>query len=362
MSLMMRFLTYFLLFMTLEVILSTSITIGPLVFQKMTRMDVTKTSSTSSRRLLDVRIPLAGGLAGAISTAILFPIDTYKTMRQTDASITSVRTAWNRLRLTGWQRIYAGFVPSVAGAMLSSSIYFGSYEFSKLVIQTHLSHLVSRPLMHAFAAVSGNILSSIVFVPKDALKQQLQYMQNRAPSLLKGISASSQLQRVSLLQVVKEVYQRAGWKGFYPSYRATVLRNVPSAVIRFTLYEEFKHHLAKRVDVAKHGSFSLKNDDNSKSRGNKTNNHHILYLAAGSLASSISSGLTTPLDVIKTRISTGLLPPGTGVLRALRAVARNEGYLALYKGVQARMLWSALFGGIGFYSFEKCKEVLRVQS
>lgn len=353
---MMRLLTYFLLFMMLEVILSTSITIGPLVFQKMTRMDVRKPSSTSSRRLLDVRIPLAGGLAGAISTAILFPIDTYKTMRQTDASITSVRTAWNRLRLTGWQRMYAGFVPSVAGAMLSSSIYFGSYEFSKLVIQTHFSHLVSRPLMHAFAAVSGNILSSIVFVPKDALKQQLQYMQNRAPSLLKGVSASSQLQRVSLLQVVKEVYQRAGWKGFYPSYRATVLRNVPSAVIRFTLYEEFKHRLTKR------GSHSVKDDDNSKSRNNKTDNHHILYLAAGSLASSISSGLTTPLDVIKTRISTGLLPPGTGVLRALRSVARNEGYLALYKGVQARMLWSALFGGIGFYSFEKCKEVLRVQS
>lgn len=319
-----------------------------------------KTLSSNRHQFLDsiIKIPLAGGLAGAISTAILFPIDTYKTMRQTDATITSISAAWNRLQITGLQRIYAGFIPSVAGAMLSSSIYFGSYEFSKLIIQSRFSHVISRPLMHAFAAISGNILSSIVFVPKDALKQQLQYLQNKAPSALGSSISSSQVQSVTLLQVIKTIYKQAGLKGFYPSYRATILRNVPSAVIRFTLYEEFKHHLAKRTKVSKSGAHTGKKE--VEDENNKMSRQHLLYLIAGSIASSISSGLTTPLDVIKTRISTGLLPPSTGVLSALKMIARTEGYPVLYKGLQARMIWSALFGGIGFYSFEKCKEYLHV--
>ena len=38
-------------------------------------------------------------------------------------------------------------------------------------------------------------------------------------------------------------------------------------------------------------------------------------MTAGALSSAISSAATTPFDVVKTRISTGIIPPGSPVFR-----------------------------------------------
>lgn len=85
-------------------------------------------------------------------------------------------------------------------------------------------------------------------------------------------------------------------------------------------------------------------------------------LFAGGLASGFSSGLTTPLDVIKTRLSTGLLPPGSPVFASIATIAKKEGIRALYAGATTRIAWSALYGGIGLYSFECTKRVLAAEN
>jgi hypothetical protein len=40
--------------------------------------------------------------------------------------------------------------------------------------------------------------------------------------------------------VVSSILQQEGLRGLYRGYRATLLRNIPSAVLRFALYEELK--------------------------------------------------------------------------------------------------------------------------
>jgi solute carrier family 25 S-adenosylmethionine transporter 26 len=76
------------------------------------------------------------------------------------------------------------------------------------------------------------------------------------------------------------------------------------------------------------------------------------------VASGLSSGITTPLDVIKTRLATGMLPPGSPVIQSILHIAKSEGVRALYAGVQARVLWSAMYGGIGLTCFEATKRIL----
>jgi hypothetical protein len=46
----------------------------------------------------------------------------------------------------------------------------------------------------------------------------------------------------------------------------------------------------------------------------------------------------------------------------MKIIIKQDGYFGLYKGVQARMLWSSLFGAVGFYSFEMCKKYLEVSN
>jgi Mitochondrial carrier protein len=84
------------------------------------------------------------------------------------------------------------------------------------------------------------------------------------------------------------------------------------------------------------------------------------YALCGGVASAFSSVLTTPFDVVKTRLATGVVPAGTPVFIAMKGVVAAEGLKGLFAGVQARVLMSALFGGVGFASFEACKRQLGV--
>lgn len=46
--------------------------------------------------------------------------------------------------------------------------------------------------------------------------------------------------RETARQIIARTVQEKGVRGLYCGYWATLSRNIPSAVIRFSLYEEFK--------------------------------------------------------------------------------------------------------------------------
>jgi hypothetical protein len=61
------------------------------------------------------------------------------------------------------------------------------------------------------------------------------------------------------------------------------------------------------------------------------------------------------------QIATGVLDRNLGILGCLREVAKSDGVLGLYSGLQGRIVWSMLFSAIGFTSFEFFKDKLGVQ-
>ena len=82
-------------------------------------------------------------------------------------------------------------------------------------------------------------MSSFVFVPKESIKQQLQAIRTGT------ISWPTTTENVGITDVLKHIFKTKGIKGFYPSYRATLMRNIPSAIVRFTVYEELKIMIEK---------------------------------------------------------------------------------------------------------------------
>lgn len=160
-------------------------------------------------------------------------------MQQSDKSIKGFKSAITKLQNGngGIMKLYSGFWAAVLGSIPSSAIYFGSYETSKRVLFNNYQDRFSRPFIHMLAAASGNIMSSFVFVPKDAIKQQMQAIKTGSTpwvrmspfysASIKSRSSSS----VSLLDVIQSILKKKGFKGFYPNYRATLMRNIPSAVV-----------------------------------------------------------------------------------------------------------------------------------
>lgn len=288
-----------------------------------------------------VRVGLAGGLAGATGTVALYPVDCAKTVRQSDPShYSSVWKAFRDLIYDNVRhkyrigRAYQGVIPAALGAVPSSALYFGAYESMKALLQEKFlvdrTKVRQRLTIHAVSAASGNILSSLVFVPKEVIKQQMQF--DGKP----------------IGTICRDIFRTRGIKGYYSGYQATLLRNIPSAVLRFVLYEELKWrwYAARHTKTKSNDSILLETAFSWR------------LFAAGAVAGAVASGFMTPIDVMKTRISTGSCP--LDVPSCAQHILRSDGLTGLYAGAGSRMVWSGAFSAIGFCSLETAKGWLGV--
>jgi len=165
--------------------------------------------------VFDLRLPLAGGIAGGFSNGILYPLDTIKTMQQSDPSIRGMKAAVVKVYRSAdsLRVLYSGFWAAVVGSVPSSALYFGTYETAKKVLYSKVGggapngvQRLSRPFIHMLAAASGNVMSSFVFVPKDAIKQQLQAIKTGSiPSLTGKLSSA-----VSIADVLRSIVATKG--------------------------------------------------------------------------------------------------------------------------------------------------------
>lgn len=149
---------------------------------------------------------------------------------------------------------------------------------------------------------------------------------------------------------IGSIVRQKGISGLYAGYGATLLRNIPSATIRFVLYEELKRKWASSEAAAA--------DENNAASKQKIRAAGTFL--AGAVAGSTSSFLMTPIDVVKTRMATGSCP--LGVKNCMVHVVREVGYKGLYAGAGSRVLWSGAFSAIGFGTFEMVKGYLGVSS
>ena len=121
------------------------------------------------------------------------------------------------------------------------------------------------------------------------------------------------------------------WRELYRGWGSTVARDVPFTVIQFPLWEWLKvwrcRQLGKdEVSVGESAVF-------------------------GSISGAVAAGLTTPLDVVKTRVMLARERVGMGVM--FSKVWREEGSRAMFAGLGPRLVW--ISGGgfvfLGGYQF-----------
>jgi solute carrier family 25 S-adenosylmethionine transporter 26 len=86
----------------------------------------------------------------------------------------------------------------------------------------------------------------------------------------------------SFVAVVEQIFRIDGWRGFFTGYYATLVRDVPYTMLELGIYENVKKSLRK----------FRQNIELSKSD----------ELLAAALTGGITAFLTTPLDLIKTKL------------------------------------------------------------
>ena len=92
----------------------------------------------------------------------------------------------------------------------------------------------------------------------------------------------------------------------------------------------------------------------------------------GAIAGAVTGAVTTPLDVVKTRLMTqGAEGRGTGrgdgrryrgVADCVARMVREEGAFSLLKGIQPRVTFIGIGGGVFFFALEAAKGVFVAES
>ncbi|XP_004515118.1 protein MITOFERRINLIKE 1, chloroplastic [Cicer arietinum] len=271
----------------------------------------------------------AGGIAGAFTYACLHPLDTIKTKMQTKGASQIYKNTLDAVSKTfttnGILGFYSGFSAVVVGSTASSAIYFGTCEFSKSFL-SGLQHF-PKVLIPPMSGALGNVLSSAVMVPKELITQRMQ-------AGAKGRS----------YEVLIKILQNDGVLGLYKGYSATLLRNLPAGVLSYSSFEYLKLAVMKKTD--------------------KNYLEPFQSVICGALAGAISASLTTPLDVVKTRLMTQAHGEAVGkvatvmyggVSDMVREILREEGWIGLTSGMGPRVVHSACFSALGYFAFETAR-------
>ncbi|RLN34931.1 putative S-adenosylmethionine carrier 2, chloroplastic [Panicum miliaceum] len=257
---------------------------------------------------------VAGGAAGVVVETTLYPIDTIKTRLQAAQGGSKIQ----------WKGLYDGLGGNIVGVLPASAIFVGVYEPAKRKLLELLPENLSA-IAHLTAGAIGGAASSLIRVPTEVVKQRMQMSQFKtAPDAVRLI-------------VAKE-----GIKGLYAGYGSFLLRDLPFDAIQFCIYEQLRigYRLAAKRD--------LKDAENA---------------IIGAFAGAITGALTTPLDVMKTRLMIqGQAHQYRGFIDCAQTILREEGAGAFFKGIEPRVLWIGIGGSIFFGVLEKTKSILAQRS
>ena len=126
----------------------------------------------------------------------------------------------------------------------------------------------ARAITYLISGSIGEFAACSVRVPMEVVKQRAQ--------------AVAGLSSYSAFKEILSARHESVFAGLYRGFGITAMRDVPYTMIQFALYEELKRVQGRRLG--------------------KENVTPAEAAVCGSIAGGIAGGVTTPLDVLKTRI------------------------------------------------------------
>jgi len=217
--------------------------------------------------------------------------------------------------------LYRGYGVSVFGAQPVYGLYFSAYEVAKLKVAACMpDEWKQSSLVQLLAGFLAECCAASLWNPWEVVRQRLQVASGGA----RTFSGAA-------LDVVTE----SGVRGLYSGLGAYMALWGLYSPLMFMFYEQGLNALASR-HYSIHGA-------PPPPPSIATN------FVVGAFAGGIAAVITSPLDVVKTRIqcqAPGSITQYESVVHGLRDIARQEGNRALFHGTLARSLNMGLSTGI----------------
>ena len=286
---------------------------------------------------------IASLLADFARKVVLHPVDTMATRLQYAQTkpfhakdqllVGDARAMVDMLQRPG--ELYRGLGTALVGAVPVAVVYMPTYEFCSQAVRAMPPSDLGIPLPAAqIASIATGLACALVRVPVTLVKSRLQL----------GLSATP-------LQAVGAALQAMGLRGLFIGLRATCVLDVVYALVQFSALEQ-----VRAVGAVLSGGRGLTSTEDA---------------LVGFLTGATTAVITEPLDVVRTRLQTQRAPGSgagsvdfgyTGLADGLAKAARQEGLLALWKGLLPRLLLKSVGSAIWYAAYMAARKALAAAS
>ncbi|CAN6174859.1 unnamed protein product [Urochloa humidicola] len=292
----------------------------------------------------EVREFASGALAGAMSKAILAPLETIRTRMVVGVGSRHIFGAVVEIiEQNGWQGLWAGNTINMLRIIPTQAVELATFECAKRSMaetqekwkeegypKIQLGNLkIELPLRFlnpvALAGAAAGIAGTLACHPLEVIKDRLTVNREVYPTISLAFS---------------RIYQAEGIAGLYSGLCPTLIGMLPYSTCYFFMYDTIKISYCRL-----HKKSSLSRPE---------------LVVIGALSGLTASTISFPLEVARKRLMVGALqgkcPPN--MVAALSEVIREEGLLGLYRGWGASCLKVMPNSGITWMFYEAWKDIL----
>ncbi|KAI2623459.1 mitochondrial carrier domain-containing protein [Xylaria nigripes] len=280
---------------------------------------------------------ILGSLAGAFGAFMVYPIDLVKTRMQNQRGADPGQRLYKNsidcfrkvVANEGFRGLYSGVLPQLVGVAPEKAIKLTVNDIVRGAFTDRKSGQITLPF-EILAGGSAGACQVVFTNPLEIVKIRLQVQGEM-------VKATEGAQKRSAMWIVKNL----GLKGLYKGASACLLRDVPFSAIYFPTYSHLKKDMFGESPTKKLGVVQL--------------------LTAGAIAGMPAAYLTTPCDVIKTRLQVEARKGDTsytGLRHAATTILKEEGFKAFFKGGPARILRSSPQFGFTLAAYEVLQSLL----
>ncbi|KAH7298441.1 hypothetical protein KP509_25G043400 [Ceratopteris richardii] len=230
----------------------------------------------------------------------------------------------------------------MAGSFATGATYFGLIELTKAWI-TETRPDLSGPVSHFCAGAVGDTLGSVIYVPCEIIKQRMQIqgsLQNWEGKMA-GIPNAHYYR--SFAHAARCIVREEGYRGLFTGFGSTIGRDIPFAGLLIVFYEGLAKAVKSGKDPTNAKEFAITGFED---------------LVLGGLAGGSSAFLTTPLDIIKTRLQVqGSSKRYKGWCDAMTSIWKDDGFMGFWKGSLPRVIWYLPACAVTFMSWQALRNV-----
>ncbi|KAF9421320.1 hypothetical protein BGZ94_008870 [Podila epigama] len=317
---------------------------------------------------------------------LMYPFRTVRLLQQSKSAVpvspAVLKVMHEIVRKKGFLALYAGSTIYTTGLTTTKILQFATYDYTGQLIKQNkyfgLDSLRNQKLMSVLLGSFSAVITVFFVVPFNMISQQIAVAKagtlSNASNIPIYVTGSyeplGKVPAMTIAKSLKSQFQQEGVRFLFRGYCATLFATGPFFAVYFPAYEMARLWMHDKIDYIRDVQAARPGPVRNNNPFPPLSSHQfIMSSVAGSVASLTGVLVSSPFDMVKTRIQTEqrLQPTNASGVKlplpslkwadVFKEIWKKEGPMAFFSGTKARAILAVPAGALNFFIFDAVRSL-----